>query len=151
MTGKYLEKLNTFFVKSFSTIMRAEEDALATGDFKNLSYKEIHCIAAVSNLEASSENTSKSVAKALEITQGTLTVCVASLERKGCLYRERREEDKRQVFICLTDKGREMARRHKEFHDNMVLSVGGELEDEQIDSLSGVLSKLTAYFKNKGV
>lgn len=145
-----LDKLNLFFVKSFAVIMRTEERALASGEFKNLSYKEIHCIAAVFDLEEAGANTSSDIARELGITQGTLTVCISALERKGCLYREKRPCDRRQVFICLTEKGRRMARLHKQFHEDMVQSVGGSLEDEQVDILSRVLPKLTAYFNREG-
>lgn len=50
--------------------------------------------------------TQKALQDKLEIQPGSMSEIAAKLERKGLLRRERDEEDKRKVFLSLTDAGR---------------------------------------------
>ncbi len=150
MPSKYIDKINKFLVKSYNSLMRAEEKALATGDFSNLSAKEIHCIAAVCDAVDRGDSTAKAIAKELDITQGSLTVCVTVLEHKGYLNREKRQGDKRQVFIVPTDKGIALNEKYREFQSTIVEQVEEELPEEQFDKLEKVLAKITSFLKSKG-
>ncbi len=150
MPSKYIEKLNKLFIKSYNSLIKAEEKAIATGEFSNLSAKEIHCIVAVCNAVEKGDSTSKAIAKELDITQGTLTVCVTVLEHKGYLDREKRQGDKRQVFIVPTDKGLAVNEKYKAFQDTIVEQVQEELPEEQFDKLEKVISKITSFLKSKG-
>ena len=47
-----------------------------------------------------------SIAKELSVTVGTLTIAMNSLVKKGYVKRERGEEDRRVVYISLSDKGK---------------------------------------------
>lgn len=98
------EKINTFLVNAFNTILQLEDRALSSShEFSNLSVSEFHVIEAVI---ACGENSSMSaISKRLGITVGSLTVAVKTLANKGYLKREKRMNDMRMVYVIPTEKG----------------------------------------------
>ena len=75
-----------------------------------------------------------SIARELSVTVGTLTISVNSLVKKGYVVRQRSEhrssEDRRVVFISLSEKGVKAYYHHKKFHEQMIDSVVKELTEE---------------------
>ena len=88
-----------------------------------------------------------SVAKALSVTTGTLTISVNSLVKKGFVERVRSEEDRRVVLVSLTEKGKRVYRKHQQFHEELVQSIVAQLNDEEKVVLEKVLTNLNKYFK----
>lgn len=140
-------ELNDFLVQVFHEILRIEEDSLKTGEFKNLSVREMHVIEAVCNAcEHGGQNRATDIAKALHISAGTLTSAVAQLEKKDCLIRHQDKLDKRIVRLYATEKGRRANTAHQQFHEKMVTDVMGTLEENELDCLIKGLSSLKAFF-----
>ena len=54
-----------------------------------------------------------SIARELAVTVGTLTISVNSLVKKGYVTRKRSNEDRRVVFISLSEKGVKAYYHHK--------------------------------------
>lgn len=144
-------QLNYFLVKVFNEILRIEEDRLRVGEFKNVSIREMHVIEAVctANREGAN-NRASDIAKALGVSQGTLTTAVGPLERKGCIKRERDTDDKRIVRLIPTAKGKRANQNHQRFHEDMVKDVVNALSQEEQDSLMKGLVSLQEFFdRNK--
>ena len=59
----------------------------------------------------------------LSVTVGTLTIAMNSLVKKGYVVRARGKEDRRIVYISLSDKGRRAYEHHAEFHRQMIDSI----------------------------
>ncbi len=143
----YQAQLNYFLVKVFNEILRIEEDCLKTGEFKNLSVREMHVIEAVCDAEAQGGgNRSSDIAQALSICAGTLTTEVAVLERKGCIERRQDTKDRRIVRLYATDKGKRANETHQEFHRKMVSDVLDALTQDEADSLVKGLKSLVGFF-----
>ena len=90
---------NEILVKLFTDIMRIEEKAIITDDYKDISNNDMHIIEAIG---ISQPKNMSSVAKALSVTVGTLTIAINNLVKKGYVNRERSESDRRVVFISLS-------------------------------------------------
>ena len=88
-----------------------------------------------------------SVAKALAVTTGTLTISVNSLVKKGYVERVRSEEDRRVVLISLTAKGKKAFAHHKSFHEDMIRKVVEGLSDEEQVVLEKSLGNLVGFFQ----
>ena len=141
--------LNEFLVESFNEILKVEEGALKKGKFKNLSIREMHVIEAVVKNEKQGKNTSSKIAKTLDITPGTLTISVNSLERKGYLLRERDIHDKRVINIYTTDSGKEVEENHAKFHENMVKEMLDFFTEEKRKILMEAVVELEKFFKSR--
>lgn len=144
MMGTYTT-LNQILVHLFNDIMAIEQRALITGEFKDISYNDMHIIEAIGIRRPKNMS---SVSKALSVTTGTLTIAVNGLVRKGYVIRERSEEDRRVVLISLTEKGRRAYQHHAEFHDKMIKAVSADMEEEELKILVRSLDKLNTFFQN---
>lgn len=135
--------LNEVLVKLFNDITMIEEKAIKTGKYKDLTVNDMHVIDAIDIYEPKNMTT---VAKAMSVTTGTLTISVNGLVKKGYVERTRSEKDRRVVFISLTQKGREAYAQHKAFHQKMIETVVTGLDGGEQELLEKSLRKLIDFF-----
>ncbi|MEY8517945.1 MarR family transcriptional regulator [Lachnospiraceae bacterium 29-84] len=135
--------INEVLVNLFNDIMHIEEKAIITADFKDISNNDMHIIEAIGEEASKSMST---VAKALSVTVGTLTIAINSLVKKGYVNRVRSEEDRRVVLISLSRKGKRAYRHHEQFHAKMVEATLAGLDESQTDVLIHALQNLKDFF-----
>lgn len=140
------ETLNELLVKLFKDIMEIEGHCLTQGGFGELTYNDFHVIEAIGLKEPKSMST---VAKLMDVTTGTLTKAMDGLTEKGYVVKERSRQDKRVVWVSLTEKGREAYAHHEEFHRNMIEKAKGQLTEQEMPILIYSLAKLIDYFREE--
>ncbi len=138
--------LNKLLVQLFRDILDIEEKWLQNSEFSDLSVTEIHVIEAIS---LDKERTMSEVAYDLSITVGTLTTAINKLVKKGYVDRRRIEEDRRVVFVMLTDKGKEVFKYHEEFHNDMVKCTIDSFSKEEEIVLVSALKRVSEFFEEK--
>lgn len=139
------EALNELLVNVFNYITNIEELNLKSKGV-NVSMTEVHIIEAINNTPVPMMT---NVATRLLITTGTLTTAINSLVRKGYVIREQSEEDRRKVFLRLTEKGKEVNKLHDAFHDDMVENTIRDLQIEEDSELIKALENIKVYFRAK--
>lgn len=130
-------------VNLFNHVMDIESKVVITEEFKDITNNDMHIIEAVGINEPRNMS---DIAKRLSVTVGTLTTNMNGLEKKGYITRERSENDKRVVYITLTEKGRAAFFHHRDFHKNMIKSVVVGLDDNEKRLLYKCLIKLDKFF-----
>lgn len=143
MAAKYNSGINEMLVNLFNHVMDVESDAVITEEFIDITNNDMHIIEAVGIEEPRKVS---EIAKRLGVTVGTLTINMNNLEKKGYVVRNRSEEDKRVVYITLTERGRKAFFHHRDFHLNMIRTVVKDLEDDEKRILYRCLKKLDAFF-----
>ncbi len=138
------ETLNELLVRLFRNINAIEEQAIRTEEYKDMTANDMHVIEAIGTGAAKNMT---SVAKALAVTTGTLTISVNSLVKKGYVDRVRSEEDRRVVLISLTAKGKKAFAHHKSFHEEMIRKVVEGLREEEQMVLQKSLGNLLEFFQ----
>lgn len=141
--GRQKLLLNELLVSLFNHVLDTEAKAVITEEFKDITNNDMHIMEAIGISEP--RNMSQ-IAKQLDVTVGTLTVNMNSLEKKGYILRERSTEDKRVVLVTLTEKGRKAFFHHRDFHKNMIRSAVKGLNEEEMNALISCLTKLNQYF-----
>lgn len=142
------EEVNHFLVNVFHKILKRESAMIGSGAFSGLSLREMHVIQEIVDAESAGESTrSGDIARRLDVTCGTLTSAIKSLEHKGFVQRCRDRADKRVVHLAVTPKGREAHQLHMAFHEDMVDSALKELNEQEADALVRALKRLDAYFQ----
>lgn len=141
------QDINSFLVDAFNSLLQIEEDFLAKGPFKNITVKEMHLIDTVVRLKE--ENIAKRIARELNITQSSLTTAVATLEKKGMLFRKSDEKDKRVVKIYPTEIAMDVYNHHKQFHQELVDVVTHDLSTSELDVFVNGLNKVRRFFDSK--
>ncbi|MBU5486359.1 MarR family transcriptional regulator [Clostridium sp. MSJ-11] len=144
--SRSINVLNELLVDIFNDILTIEQNALQSGEFKDLSVTEMHTIEAVSLYN---KRTMSEIAMDLKITVGTLTTAINNLVKKGYVERSRSEEDRRIVYVSLTKRGKLAYRIHEKFHSNMVKETISGLSEEEEKVLVSSLEKLNKFFKSK--
>ena len=138
------ETINDILVNLFNEILKLEEEAIITDEFKDITNNDVHIIEAVG---LSGENTMSVVAKKLGITAGSLTTSVNSLVNKKYVTRQRSEEDRRVVFLKLTEKGKRAYEHHREYHRQMTEAVISRLDENEVPVLIKTLTGLSDFFR----
>ena len=130
--------LNDALVKLFRDVMDLEEQAIITQEFQDITNNDMHVIQAIGM---------SMIAKELSVTVGTLTIAMNSLVKKGYVTRERGKEDRRVVYISLSEKGRHAYEHHKQFHHDMIEAILQDLTPDETESLVKALAKLNLWFR----
>ncbi len=138
------ETINDILVNLFNEILKLEEEAIITDEFKDITNNDMHIIEAVG---LSGKNTMSAVAKKLGITAGSLTTSVNSLVNKKYVERQRSEEDRRVVFLRLTAKGKRAYEHHREYHRRMTEAVIDKLDEYEVPVLIKTLTGLSEFFR----
>lgn len=138
------ETLNVLLVRIFKDIMEIEGRCLVRGEFSDLTYNDFHIIEAIGLDEPKSM---KMIANLMRVTTGTLTKAMDGLTEKGYVIRERSKQDKRVVWVFLSEKGKAAYSHHEAFHHDMIQSVKGQLNAQESSVLNYAVAKLIDYFQ----
>lgn len=139
------EKINTFLVNAFNTILQLEDRALSSShEFSNLSVSEFHVIEAVIRLRGQQlhERHLQTAGHHGGITHRS----GENLANKGYLKREKRLNDMRMVYVIPTEKGLAANEYHSAFHRKMVDAVMEKLPPEELDTLVSALEIVSNFF-----
>lgn len=137
--------LNEVLVNLFRDVMDIEQKAIITEEFQDITNNDMHIIEAIGMNEPKNMST---IAREISVTVGTLTIAMNSLVKKGYVLRERGKEDRRVVYISLTERGRAAYVHHARFHKAMIDSISDELTSEEMELLIKTLTKLNKWFQN---
>ncbi len=124
--------------------MDLEEQAIITDEFQDITNNDMHVIQAIGTGEPKNMS---AIAKELSVTVGTLTIAMNSLVKKGYVTRERGKEDRRVVYISLSEKGRRAYEHHEKFHHDMIDAILEDLTPDETESLVKALAKLNIWFR----
>ena len=136
--------LNEMLVKLFNNIMDAEEKAIITEEYKDITNNDMHIIEAIGIEEP---RRMSDIAKRLNVTMGTLTTNMNSLEEKGYIIRERSKTDKRVVLVVLNPKGKKAFCHHRGFHRNMIKAIVRGLDEDEMKVMIKCLLNLNEFFE----
>jgi DNA-binding MarR family transcriptional regulator len=137
------ETLNELLVDLFNHILVLEEKNLQDRGI-SLSMTEVHTL---ENIQKSKTKTMSDVARLQLITQGTLTVAVNRLQKKGYVSRLQDAQDKRIIRLSLTAKALDVLAIHDEFHEEMIDSFISDLKIDQDVALITSLRRIMEYFR----
>ena len=135
--------INNTLVNLINEIWELEEKAIITEEFKDLTNNDMHVIEAIGLGEGRNMS---SIAKKLKITVGSLTTSMNSLVNKKYVERHRSEEDKRVVFVKLTEKGVKAYHHHEDYHNQMTQAILDKLDEKELPVLVKTLDALTEFF-----
>ena len=140
-------KVNYLLVRLVNEIWELEAKAIITDEFKDLTNNDMHVIEAIGLNE---DKNMSAVAKKLSITMGSLTTAINHLVKKQYVERSRSEEDRRVVFLKLTEKGVAAYRHHEEYHRQMTEAVLARLDESDMPIVMKVLDAVNDFFKGYG-
>jgi Transcriptional regulators len=137
-------RINDILVHLFREIWELEEKAIITEEFKDISLNDMHIIEAIGLGDGKNMS---AIAKLLNITTGSLTTSMNSLVNKKYAIRRRSDEDRRIVYIRLSEKGERAFLHHQQFHEKMTDAVVETMPEVEMQVLLQALGRLDGFFK----
>lgn len=134
------EVLEKMMLQGFEKILANEESLLKT--LGTLGVKEYNTLDIIWTLTKTKSNTANNIAKALNITAGTLTTNLQRLTDKGYVYKERDTMDKRVVYVFLTPAGVGLRRSRETAHKKLLRQALLRLSDSEKVALCSLLNKI---------
>lgn len=134
------EVLEKMMLQGFEKILANEESLLKT--LGTLGVKEYNTLDTIWTLTKTKSNTANNIAKALNITAGTLTTNLQRLTDKGYVYKERDTMDKRVVYVFLTPAGVGLRRSRETAHKKLLRQALFRLSDSEKVALCSLLNKI---------
>ena len=141
------ESINDVLVYLFRHIWDLESEAIITGEFEDITDNDMHIIEAIG---LDQDRKMSDIAHAQKITLGSLTTSMNSLVKKNYVVRSRSEEDRRVVYVHLTEKGERAYHHHADFHKKMVEAVIEQLKEDEVPVLIKCLERLCVFFRSYG-
>ena len=145
MNKKQIDILNDYFLHSILRLISQEEQCLRRICSPDLSIRELHVIEAAACLHAQARSTMAEIARYLHLSPASLTTAVNVLVKKGYLEREYSSEDRRMIYIRLTEEGEAANRKYLDFVRNMLYEVSSDLDEDTADKLIEILLRLSDY------
>jgi DNA-binding MarR family transcriptional regulator len=135
--------INSVLVKLVNEVWVQEGKAIITGEFQDITNNDMHIIEAIDLGEGKNMSV---IAKKLNVTVGTLTTAVNNLVKKNYVERRRSDEDRRVVYVKLTEKGIKAYKHHEEYHRQMTQAILDKLEEGEVPVLVKALEALKGFF-----
>jgi DNA-binding MarR family transcriptional regulator len=88
----------------------------------------------------------KDLAERMGVTTGTLTVMIDRLEQAGLVSRVPNEQDRRSIFIELTEQGRSHFKEHDGLHRKLTRQITATLNGEQRQTLAECFKAMNKEF-----
>lgn len=136
--------MSELLAKLFNHVMDMEAKAVITEEFRDITNNDMHIIEAIGVGE---HRNMSAIAHGLSVTVSTLTTNMNGLEKKGYIVRERSLEDKRVVYVVLTEKGKKAFYHHRDFHKKMIKAIMKDLSEEEMEILYRCLLNLTGFLE----
>lgn len=143
--GNLRHTTNELLVGLFNYILYIEDRNLRKRGI-GLSMNDVHIL---ENIQKASDNSMSHVAARLMVTQGTLTINVSKLEKKGYVERYKDEKDRRINRLRITEKALPVLAIHEEFHKDMIDKAIGQLGLAENEVLNETLENLLQYFREE--
>lgn len=84
----------------------------------------------------------KEIAKLLYVSTATIAVSVKKLEKAGYITRIVDKEDNRMNQLCLTQKGKDMVGKSREYFHNVEIKMFQGFSDEDLNCMGQVLDRI---------
>lgn len=137
----------------YDLLMRLHQDVTAmqnrgirSSRYQNISVSELTILRFIASQPAP---TMSETAARLHVTQGTLTVAMNRLVKKGYVERYRMEQDRRIVRTVITGAGRGALLEEEAFRNKLQQQYEEALGEEKAGEFSEMLRQLHQYFRNQ--
>ena len=142
-TEEKVHRFNELLVNISTNMMLHEMENLKKDFYlRHLSFQELHTIELIGNLE---EVTMGQLAKEAKVTQGTMSVMVKKLVKKGLVQRKGSDQDLRVIRVTLTDKGSDAYQQHKAMHMRATTEWLSLMSEEEQEITLMVLNKIKKF------
>ena len=119
------------------------------GTDKSLYSSEIHTIAAIGD---NSECNVTQLSKILGIKKPSVSEILKKLETKNIIEKNKKPENKKEIYLTLKEQGETAYREHLDFHKKMYSEIANhmdKLSSEMLEEFNLSLSEINLFLENE--
>lgn len=135
-------------LKIFRICLDAKSEFNTKVKVYDLTFSQWQIIKTIS-LSEKGQLTLNEIVEKLNSDKATISIMIKKLKEKGMLVGTRDEKDKRKVHLTLTDKMKELSVEIKQVEEEVAESIFSNLTDEQIGTLTDVITTYKNKYTNK--
>ena len=142
---KACEEIITLFIKLSNKYQALEKIPVDYGIGKNLYHSERHM---VDNIGDNPQMNVSEFARSIGVTKGAISQLVKKLEEKQVARRYKQAENDKEVFIELTELGKDIYKKHKEVEEESIIPLHDELlkySDDKVYFLIEMFKWIDSY------
>ena len=148
MNDQKLSHLFNRVIERHSMIKEVEEKKLFRFMREN-TFLEVHCIDFIEKLD--DPNVTK-LANEIRVTRGAISKTIKKLFKGGYIEKYQRENNKKEIYFQLTEKGKELFHEHNEMHEERIRRdhfFTATLTEQEKEELYHYLTKIYGQIKIK--
>lgn len=128
-------------VEMISQLMgELESKAFEQEGYSDITMNQMHYLETIARLE---QPTFGDIAEHLNVTRPSVSTIIKKLIHSGYINKKQSPDDGRVYHLHLTEKGLRFNQLHTEVHKILAQRITENLNTEEIESLSGLLTKIT--------
>lgn len=97
----------------------------------------------------SNNKSMKEIAEQLRITQGTLSIAINTLVKKGYVLRTRHKMDKRVIILYLTRKSIQAIKAYAELYSGLIIQLLKVFQEDKVKILEDMLQELNRLLEQQ--
>jgi len=128
-------------VEMISQLMgELESKAFEQEGFTDITMNQMQYLETIARLE---KPTFGDIADQLDVTRPSVSTIIKKLIQSGYVYKDQSSKDGRVFYLHLTKKGLRFNELHSEVHQILAQSITENLDENEIEALSDLLTKIT--------
>ncbi|WHY02918.1 MarR family transcriptional regulator [Neobacillus sp. DY30] len=145
MDKKTIQELIDRYVSVSFEVNKKAESLIKSQIEEDLTIDQHYIIGYIKNTK---ECTSSELAEAFEVNKSAITAIINRLADKGLIERTRDENDRRVVYLTLSDKGQELIQKTQEKVHLLVESLITQFDEAEITNFINTYEKLAQILTN---
>ncbi len=105
----------------------------------------------LNEIARSGENTAGEIARAVSLSQATVTGILERLEKRGLLVRQRSQRDKRRIMVSITDAGRQILATGPPMMQEAFVERFSNLQEWEQTMILSALQRLVSIMDAKAI
>lgn len=139
MNNPWVSSIGDLFLEFQAKIQSYERIFLKENGIEDVTANEVKILYMIG---LSNNKSMKEIAEQLHITQGTLSIAVNSLVKKGYVLRTRHKMDKRVIILYLSRKSIQAIKAYTELYSGLITGLLKQFKEEEVKGLSAMLEEL---------
>src|SRR5688572_1320597 len=123
-----IEKFGKLVDQIADWLHKTETVEIQRSGLSELTYNELHTLKIIGGIE---DVKLFEVADKVGVSRPSMSAAIDKLEKKGFVFRDKDETDRRAVIIRLTKKGVDANKEHEKLHHRVAEALLGKLNDSQ--------------------
>ena len=147
---------NTYLFKGNDTIKGVNDASFLFAEYINKELERIgmrasyrHVMKPLMECDSETGMTQLQLVNITKLKAPTISITLRNMEREGIVRREKNDKDRRETYVFITDKGREMHAKILEAYDKAEEVMLRGISKDELDAVGALMEKMQNNLKSE--